>query len=217
MQETVQNLIEEAENLTITIGEKRKGNQEVIEGVVLHHIQGVARLLEVVLGAAEVVQEVEDAENPVAAEKKEVEVTTGKEASGIVDVQIADAQTAEIEGDQGLETGTAADLLEAESGGEIDQLVNGGVDLEVQCSEEIIEVEILEIPEMVKMCAIIVKNLDTLQENVKKLKKSQYAIIVNKLDTWLIIVLNQENKGHSIAIIVTKKAIWLEIVLKREG
>ena len=174
----------------------------------------MARLLEVVLGAAEVVQEVEDAENAVAAETTEVEVTTGKEASGIVDVQIADAQTAEIEGDQGLEIGTAADLLEAESEGEIDQLVNGGVDLEVQFSEEIIEVEILE--EMVKMCAIIVKNLDTLQENVKNLKKSQYAIIVKELDTWLIIVLNQENKGHSIAIIVTKKAIWLEIVLKRE-
>ena len=31
LQETVQNLIEAAENLTITIGEKRKGYKEVVE------------------------------------------------------------------------------------------------------------------------------------------------------------------------------------------
>lgn len=125
LRETVQSLIEGAENLTNTIAGKKNNMEKVVEGVTQVHILEVARLLEVVQGVAEVVQGagVEDAVDAVTEEIVEVEAETDGEASAIADGLIVDAQTAEIEVDrgQGLEIAIVADLQEAETEEEIGQ------------------------------------------------------------------------------------------------
>lgn len=157
LRETVQSRIEEGQSLTNIIEEKRKSAKEVIEGVIQCHIPGVVLLLEVILGAVEVVQEVE------------VEVMTEK-VGGVVDARIAAVQIAGTEDGQGQEIDIAAGLREAENGGEIDHIVNAEAVLimvqEVPRLEEIIEVEMIK-----AMYVIIVKSLDTLLENVKKKRK----------------------------------------------